>query len=184
MLWRRLALPVCAALLALALAACGGGDGGDAGPTATPGEAGATPTLTGGAGGNPSDISATLSIATAAGAVGEEVTVEVTASGATDPGIGAWTFNVGFDPEIVSVVDCPSEGTFVCNPELDEQTVRFAGATAEGLTGEVSLGSITFRCEAAGTSPLDIVLEVLADATIGDPRTIDAPVEDGEITCG
>jgi hypothetical protein len=167
----------------LALAACGGdGDDSSSGPTAASSDA-ATPTSEGSAGGIPSTIDATVRIASAAAAVGEQATVAVTATASAAPGVGAWTFNVAYDPAVVSVVDCPSVGTQVCNPALDERTLRMAGAVAEGLTGEATLATITFRCESAGTSALAISLEVLADATIGGPRIIDAPVEDGEVVC-
>lgn len=167
----------------LALAACGG-DGGPVTTELTPGP-GVTASPEGPGGeAAASEVQATVRIDSAAAAVGAEVTVSVTTTASAAPGVGAWTFNVAYDPAVVSVVDCPSVGTQVCNPALDERTLRMAGAVAEGLTGEATLATITFRCESAGTSALTISLEVLADATVGGPRIIDAPVEDGQVVCG
>ena len=65
-----------------------------------------------------------------------------------------------------------------------DTVVRITGAVALGLEGDTTLGIITVKCEAAGTSALALSIDVLADATIGDPQETAAHVTDGEVTCG
>jgi hypothetical protein len=176
------------AVVVLAAAAACGGDGDD-GPSAgtTPGaDGGGTAQATQPAGreGPPSEANAAVAGGAASGPVGSEVTATIEALGVTEPGLGAWTVEVTYDPDIVSAVSCEaSPPPSACNAHKDERTVRFAGAAAMGVAGDVTLATITFRCEAAGTSPLAVTLEILADATIGDPRPIDGSIEDGQVTC-
>lgn len=172
--------------IVLALAACGGA--GDGVPTAAVESGsdadGELPSAPAGTEQPNSDVEATLRIGPASAGVGETATVELAASGMTAPGLGAWTIKSVYDPSLLSVVECPNVGTGVCNAAFDERTVLFTGTAAQGLLGQATLGTITFRCEAAGTSALEIEVEVLADATTDAPRAIDAPVENGEINCG
>ncbi len=182
---RWIALAVLFGVLA-AGAACG--DSGDGVPTAAV-ESGSDaegdiPSAPAGTKQPDSDVEATLRIGSASASVGETATVELAASGMTPPGLGAWAIKAVYDPSVLSVVECPSVGTGVCNPTFDERTVLFAGAAAQGLLGETTLGTITLRCEAVGTSALEIDVEVMADATTDAPRPIDPPVENGEISCG
>ncbi len=182
---RWIALIVLAGIV-LALAACGGA--GDGVPTTavesgSRGE-GPAPSAPAGTQQPNSDVEATLRIGSASAGVGEAATVQLAASGMTTPGLGTWTIKAVYDPSVLSVVECPNMGTGVCNPMFDQQTVLFAGAAAEGLLGEATLGTVTFRCEAAGTSALEVEVEVLADATTDAPRTMQPAIENGEISCG
>jgi hypothetical protein len=179
---------VAGALLVLALTACG--SEGEGVPTQAvesgSDEEGPLPSAPPGTDQPSSEVEATLRIGSASAGMGNEVTVSLTASGMTAPGLGAWAIKVVYDPSVLSVMECPTVGTGVCNPTFDQRTVLFAGATGggPGLTGDATLGSITFRCESAGTSALAISVQVLADATTNSPWDMQPTVEDGEIVCG
>ncbi len=100
------------------------------------------------------------------------------------PGIAAWTFDIKFDTDIVSVAECdPLLETAVCNAAYEDDTVRFVGASL-GTEGASLYGRITFRCDEAGESTLGVSVETLADGTIGGPVLLTPYTEDGTITCG
>ena len=62
--------------------------------------------------------------------------------------------------------------------------VRITGASAGGLDGDTVLGSITFECGAdEGTSDLTIIINVFADATIGDPQDLNPSITNGSFEC-
>ncbi len=119
-------------------------------------------------------------------APGEEVAVDLGAHDITAPGLGAWTIDISYDGDVVSVVTCaPAQGG-VCNPEFGDDVIRVTGASAGGLQGDTVLATITFECgDDEGTSALTLDVNVLADATIGDPQDITGitTVSDGTITC-
>jgi hypothetical protein len=116
-------------------------------------------------------------------AVGEEGAVDLDALAMAAPGLGAWTVDIAYDPAIVTAVACvPANG--VCNADFDTATVRATGANADGLDGDSTLATVTLRCEAEGTSALDLTVQVLVDATVGDPQAISAAVANGSVTCG
>ncbi len=116
-------------------------------------------------------------------AVGETTTVDVGAHDMADPGLGAWTVDVTYDPAIVTVVSCDEgEEGFDCLDNTDENKVRFVGFLSGGLVGDTVLGSITFMCDVEGTSPLVVdVVELLDGSAPGQP--IEATVVDGSVTC-
>lgn len=180
-------MPVCAlALLAFAWTACSGGSsnstsGTPRGGATVPG----TAANLGGSSGQ-SQTKAAIKIGTASAPLGAQASVDLQALGLSDPGLGAWTLEVAYDAQIVSVVQCstPPNALSACNPKASAGRLRLAGATATGLKGDVTLGTITFKCEAAGTSTLDVTAETLVDGTIGDPRDIERTVENGAIRCG
>ena len=107
------------------------------------------------------------------------------------PGLGAWTVDITYDPTKVSVASCaPAQGG-VCNPAYSATQVRITGASANGLIGDTSLGTITFNMLAAtaaacgAPSPLTLATNVFADATIGNPTDITlTSTSGGTITCG
>ncbi len=194
MRFRSLLIPIAImfVFVGAALAACGGGDDGGDGATPTPssGTPGSqTPataeTSTGdgrGAGGG----TITVSIADGNATVGQTADVVLTAQGLGAPGLGAYTVDVSFDTNVVSATACvgpEDQGLTFCNADFDPGIVRSVGAIAEGVEGDVSIGTITFTCEAAGTSELTISVDTLADATIGDPTDITHAEENGTITC-
>ena len=103
-----------------------------------------------------------------------------------EPGLGAWTLDVQYDPMALNVSGCVESAGSVCNPEFgdDGNLVRVTGASASGHDGETVLATITFDCKGEGTSSLDLIVSVFADATIGDPQDIDPLTEmSGEFAC-
>ena len=176
-------IPILLALVALAgltfAVACGGDDGnGDDGSKPANVEPGGTTSSVLG------PDSPTVSISSPSVEVGSEGDAVVEVVYDLTPSIGAWTIDVKFDGDIVSVAECdPVLETAVCNPAYEEDTVRFAGASL-GITGETVFGRITFRCDEAGESALVVTVDTLADGTIGDPRLLVSHIEDGTITCG
>jgi hypothetical protein len=128
-------------------------------------------------------VSGDLSIGSATAAPGDSASVDLV-SDVGDPGLGAWTVDISYDADVVSVSECSPEEGGVCNPEFDSDTVRITGASATGLEGETVLGTITFDCaDEEGESDLTLAVEVFADATVGEPADIDETVTDGSITC-
>jgi hypothetical protein len=126
----------------------------------------------------------TVRIGSGSGDAGDRVTVTLEALDIGDPGLGAWSIDVSYDPDVVTARSCGPEHGAVCNPEFADDTVRLAGATAEGFEGDTVLGTLTFECgDDGGSSPLEISLADFADATVGGPMPIDASVENGSITC-
>ena len=113
----------------------------------------------------------------------DDVTVAATDIGA--PGLGAWTLDITYDDSLISAVGCVPEQGGVCNPNFASDTVRITGASAGGLEGDSTLGSITFECgNDGGTSALDLETFTFADATVGGPMDIaGATVTDGTFSC-
>ncbi len=167
-------IAIIGATLLLALAsACSGSSGPSARSTVSGGR---------------SPLTTTLQAGTASAAVGASTQVTVQALAVGAPGLGAWTFNVEYDPAIASVTDCQVPGLPACNTHLNDHTVRLAGASGTGLTGDVTLMTLTFECKSTGTSALKIVMDpskdLLADANVGNPLIIRNPgLRDGSITC-
>ena len=125
-----------------------------------------------------------VDVGDATAAPGDQATVDVSAHDITAPGLGAWTLDIDYDPMVVSVASCAPQQGGVCNTAFGTTTVRITGASASGLLGDTVLGSITFDCDAEGTSALTLAVNVFADATIGDPQDIDPlDVGNGSITC-
>ena len=101
-----------------------------------------------------------------------------------DPGLGAWTLDVQYDPMALTVTDCDEDAGSVCNAAFADNLVRVTGASASGHDEETVLATITFECKAEGTSSLEPIISVFADATIGDPQDIDPlTVTSGEFAC-
>jgi hypothetical protein len=114
---------------------------------------------------------------------GQEGAIYVDALGVPQPGLGAWTVDVSYDPSIATPVACLPEHGGVCNPAFDVGVVRVTGASATGVAGDNSLVAITFRCDAEGTTSLNLDVPLLVDATVGAPQAIDAIVQGGTLTC-
>lgn len=132
----------------------------------------------------PSDATVAADAVTAA--TGADIDADVTLTNFPDPGLGAWTVDITYDASVVSATNCNADtsgGSSVCNDAFDDDTIRIAGAAGRGLTGDIVLGTLTFRCETAGTSPLVLSLDVLADGTLGNPTERPANVVDGSVTC-
>ena len=117
-------------------------------------------------------------------AVASEAELDVRMLNVGEPGLGAWSIDISYDPAVVSAVDCIAEQGGVCNPAFGANTVRVAGASAGGLEGDIKLAEITFLCVTEGPSPLTISIELLADATVGGPQPMAASIQNGSISCG
>ena len=128
---------------------------------------------------------AAISVGDGSARVGQRDTVSLDAQDIPEPGLGAWTIDVSYDTNIVSAVSCEpaQDGLGVCNPEFDDNTVRSTGANIDGLAGDNSLADLTFECQEAGSTALTISIQVLADATLGNPQLIDAETFDGSFDC-
>ena len=176
-------------LAAFAVGACGGGDDNDdettpAATDGTPSDSTPAPGTSTNDGGGAGGGTVTLTISDGTAAVGQTADVDLQAVAVGAPGLGAYTVDISFDADIVSASSCQSgEGLAFCNADFDPGVARAVGAIAEGSEGDVRLGTITFTCNAAGTSDLTISVETLADATIGDPTDINHTEEHGTITC-
>ena len=126
----------------------------------------------------------TVHITDGTAAVGEDGSVDLHAFDVTEPGLGAWTIDIFYDPDVVTATACSAAQGGVCNAEFADDAVRITGAVAVGLEGDSTLGSITFECgDAAGESPLEISIFTFADGTLGGPLDIDATTQDGTFTC-
>jgi hypothetical protein len=126
----------------------------------------------------------TIAISDGTAAPGDSGDVTLEALGFGAPGLGAWTVDISYDTSVVSVTDCAPEEGGVCNPEYADGVVRITGASASGLEGDTVLGTITFECgDAEGDSALGLSLEVVADATIGDPQDVAATASEGTFSC-
>jgi len=136
-----------------------------------------------------SAVSGTLSISSPTIDPGGQGTADLR-SNVPSPGLGAWTVDITYDPAAVSVASCaPAQGG-VCNPNFAANKVRITGASANGLTGDTSLGTITLHMLAAtasacgAASPLSLATNVFADATIGNPQNITlTSTTNGTVTC-
>lgn len=128
-------------------------------------------------------VSGTVAIGSASAAPGDTATVGLT-SNVPSPGLGAWTVDIDYDPTVVTVGTCTPEQGGVCNPAYTATSVRITGASAMGLEGDTSLGSIDFDCgDAEGSSALTLTVSVFADATAGAPADIDYTATNGVIDC-
>jgi hypothetical protein len=128
--------------------------------------------------------SPTLTIGSLNLRVGEEGTVEVRALDISQWRLGAWTFDVIHDPDIVSTVSCDGADVGVCGPSFSANSDRVSGASKDGLEGDATLAHFTFRCEHDGTSQLAFEVSVWADAILGRPDVdLNLDIRPGSVTC-
>ena len=114
---------------------------------------------------------------------GASNSVDVQSINFASPGLGAWEIGITYDAFVVTVLSCSESSGSVCNANFASGRVQVTGASAGGLTGDATLASITFACITEGTSVLAVVLDVLADATVGSPQPISPGIQNGLITC-
>ncbi|MCH7580215.1 MAG: dockerin type I repeat-containing protein [Chloroflexi bacterium] len=114
--------------------------------------------------------------------VGEQGSLNLQALKMTDPGLGYWVIDIIYDPAVITAVDCSAHHGGICNPAFAYNTARVTGANSTGLVGDNLLGSVVFRCESQGASPVTLKVE-LRDATIGDGQPIAATTQNGAVTC-
>ena len=125
-----------------------------------------------------------VEIISGSAALGETATIELRATDIAAPGLGAWTIDVTYDFDIATAVSCTAVELGQCTPEYATGSARVSGASAPGMTGDVALGSIRFRCDANDSTALQVSVRVLADATAVNPQMINATVSSGTLTCG
>lgn len=126
----------------------------------------------------------TLSVGSMHSQVDGIAKVEVTVADVGAPGVGAWTVDLHFNPDVLSGVACvPGQGGSICNAQYDVGRVRVVGTNIYGLKGDAVLASIGLACKASGESTLELTTDVFVDATPGDPTNIDAKIVNGTATC-
>ncbi len=112
-----------------------------------------------------------------------QASVSVSSLNVSAPGLGAWSVDILFDTAVISAESCTAEQGGVCNPDFAAGVVRFTGASAGGLQGDTVLAGITFACLTQSVSGLTVVVDVLADATIGDPQPLTPKIQNGTFAC-
>jgi hypothetical protein len=116
--------------------------------------------------------------------VGGVAKVEVAIEDVGPPGIGAWTVDVHFDPEIVSGVACRSQqGGGICNAQYAAGIARIVGTNIYGLEGDAVLASLALACKAEGVTALELTHSVFVDATPGDPTDVEPKIVNATATC-
>ncbi len=130
-----------------------------------------------------SAVGPVIAIDSATVALDGQASVGVSSLNVGLPGLGAWSVDVQYDTAVISAESCTAEQGGVCNPDFADDIVRFTGASAGGLQGDTVLAGITFACLTEGVSGLTVVVDVLADATIGDPQLLTPKIQNGTFAC-
>lgn len=130
------------------------------------------------AGGTP-----TVSANAAQAGLGGQATASLVVSNIPAAGVGAWTVDVSYDSSVVSLVDCRGLIGGVCNQTFGPQMMRVIGSTAAGVFSTSELATMTFRCNALGTAALGVSVDLLSDASFGDPQEYAATPISGSVTC-
>ncbi len=126
---------------------------------------------------------ATVGVSAVKTELGQQAFVHVEALYIAAPGLGAWTIDIDYDPDVITPVACSAALGGVCNADFRADTIRLVGVSAQGVVGDANLGEIVFECKQAGESALELTTSVLADATPGAPQPIAAAIEHGSVTC-
>ena len=130
-----------------------------------------------------SAVGALIVVDSASVALDGQASVDVSSLNVAGEGLGAWSIDVEYDSAVISAESCTAEQGGVCNANFAPGVVRFTGANATGLLGDTKLASITFACLSEGVSGLSIIVDVLADATIGDPQPLTQKIQNGLFAC-
>lgn len=125
----------------------------------------------------------TVAIANGQATVGDSDTVDLEAQGIQEPGLGAWTVDISYDSSLLTAVSCTADQGGICNPAFEDGVVRVTGANIDGVVGDNRLAAITFECNDVGQSPLQLSVQVLVDATVGNPQDIAASTDNGTFRC-
>jgi hypothetical protein len=118
--------------------------------------------------------------------VGEEQGVSIEVGGLGERGLGAWTLDLTYDPELLEPTSCNVGGLMVCNLDYAENTIRIAGASIETFPpeGNFSIASgIFFDCLEPGDAELKLIPRIFVDQTLGDPQPIDVPEQRASFVC-
>ena len=126
---------------------------------------------------------ATVGVSTVSTGLGQQALVQVEALQIAAPGLGAWTIDIAYDPDVITPVACSATLGGICNAAFSATTIRLIGVSAQGVAGDVELGEIAFECRQAGESALTLEPTVFADATPGAPQPIAAVIQHGSVTC-
>lgn len=110
-------------------------------------------------------------------------TLDLRAEGVAEPGLGAWELGLVYDPTVLAVEECIPTDDNQCNPAFGPNRVQLAGADDFGLVGDVHLADVRFRCLREGTSNVEIVVDLIADATTAGPVPFAPKVQNGKIAC-
>jgi hypothetical protein len=122
-------------------------------------------------------------------APGGSVTLTLETLNIPDPGLGAFTIEVSYDPSIIApTAFAPGPGfdSVVCNLAYASDTVCCTGVHADaGAVGDLALADLTFQVDAGAVlgsqSPLAVAVVTLANV---DDQAIGADTKDGAITVG
>jgi hypothetical protein len=119
---------------------------------------------------------------------GGEGGVDLQALDLPAPGLGSWTIDIEFDPDILAPVQCRAFGGSTCSGVPGEggaagspgNSVRIAGANATGILGDVRLATVRFECRAEGASRLRVLPISVLDI---DGNAFPADADKGTLTC-
>ena len=126
---------------------------------------------------------AAVGVSSAKAGLGQQAVVHVEALHIAAPGLGAWTIDIAYDPDLITPVGCSAALGGICNAAFSANAIRLIGVSAQGVAGDVELGEIVFECKQAGESALALTTSVFADATPGAPQPIAAVIKHGSVTC-
>lgn len=81
--------------------------------------------------------------------------------------LGAWTVDVQYDPQALTLVDCTPAGGSACNTAFAAGVVRIVGASASGLPAGQPLATLHFKANGHGKRPvpLTVAVKMLADVS-------------------
>ncbi len=126
---------------------------------------------------------ATVGISSVKTGLGQQAVVGVEVLNIAAPGLGAWTLDIAYDPDVITPTGCSAALGGICNVAFSATTVRLLGVSAQGVEGDVDLGEIVFECKQVGESVLELTTSVFADATPGAPQPIAAVIKHGSVIC-
>lgn len=114
-------------------------------------------------------------------AAGERESVDLSITDIGDP-VTAWTIEITYDAEVISVTDCLPRKGGVCREDLGGVgRLQVTGASAAGLTRDTVLATITVQCDEVGNSPLALSF-IAFDSGLGS-GTQAVQIEEGAVTC-
>jgi len=103
--------------------------------------------------------------------VGETGRIIARARDIPEPGLAAWTFDIGYDASVVSVEECDGlievEGGWrsVCSLDVAPETIRVTGASSIVFKGDW-LARLEFKCDHAGRTELTVSIHVWTNTTV------------------
>jgi len=114
---------------------------------------------------------------------GESITVPLEALAVAEPGLGAATVDIGYDPDVVDPTDWsggPNFDMVQCSLDYTPNIVRCTAISATGAPGNSLVADITFQAvgQAGQCSVLDVAVVTFTDP---DGNPIPVAAEDGRI---